>query len=195
MSEGTKQRILKAGAELIHGQGFNNTGLQEILKASGVPKGSFYFYFDSKEDFGIQVVDYHGQLFRSLVARFLNDETLPPLERLRRFFNWFDDYYQTHNFSRGCPVGNLGQEMGDLSKAFQEKLQQAIDGMATAIKNILLEAQQQGEIDYTVDCTEMAYFIISAWHGALIRMKVTKSAEPLKLFQKIVFVQLLTANS
>ncbi|WP_147821139.1 TetR/AcrR family transcriptional regulator [Salidesulfovibrio onnuriiensis] len=195
MSETTKQKIIEAGAELIHAKGFNNTGLQEILKVAGVPKGSFYFYFDSKEDFGVEVVNHYGRLFRSTIHDMLEDDSLPPLERLHRFFSWFEEYYRSHDYSRGCPVGNLGQEMGDLSPAFREKLRQAIDGMASALKNVLLEAQRGGDIEYTMNCEEMAYFIISAWHGAMIRMKVSKSGEPLRLFHKYVFSHLLRVEA
>jgi len=191
MSEETKKRIIEAGAELIHTKGFNNTGLQDILKAAGVPKGSFYFYFKNKEDFGIEVVNHYAQFFRALISDILNDESRPPLERLQSFFRWFYNYFESHGYRRGCPIGNLGQEMGDLSTAFQLRLQQSIDGLAAALKKVLLEAQRNGDLAHSVDCGEMAYFIISAWQGAMIRMKVMKNGEPLKLFHKYVFTQLL----
>ena len=58
MRQNTRQKILEVGAEIIHLKGYNHTGLQEILQAAGVPKGSFYNYFKNKEDFGLQVIDF-----------------------------------------------------------------------------------------------------------------------------------------
>jgi TetR/AcrR family transcriptional repressor of nem operon len=60
MKQDAKERVLETGAAIVHRKGFHNTGIQEILKAAEIPKGSFYFYFDSKEDFGLQLVDLPG---------------------------------------------------------------------------------------------------------------------------------------
>lgn len=191
MSEETRQRILAAGAELIHTQGYNNTGLKDILKAADVPKGSFYFYFDSKEAFGIELLDFFGEHFRGVVNEILKDESITPLNRLKNFFASFHSFFEAHGYSRGCPVGNLAQEMGDLSEPFRAKLQEAIDGMTAALVFILGKAQDAGEISSDLDVRETAIFIIEAWHGAIIRMKITKTSEPLDIFGRLVFDNLL----
>ena len=64
----TKRKILEHGARLVHMKGFNHTGIQEILEVAGVPKGSFYFYFKSKEEFGLELVDYHLARFDQWVT-------------------------------------------------------------------------------------------------------------------------------
>ncbi|MCJ2164196.1 MULTISPECIES: TetR family transcriptional regulator C-terminal domain-containing protein [unclassified Pseudodesulfovibrio] len=191
MSEDTKQRLIEAGAELVHQRGFNNTGLKDILQAAGVPKGSFYFYFDNKETFGIEMVDYYGSQFRALIQEVRRNASLSPLEQVRHIFAAFQSHFKTHGYTRGCPIGNLAQEMGDLSKPFREKLLAAMDGMIAAFASILDEAKVLGEIPTDLDSRETAIFMVEAWHGAIIRMKVTNSPEPLELFSKFIFEKIL----
>ena len=191
-STGTRERIIKTGADIIHRKGFNNTGIKEILDEVGVPKGSFYFYFKNKEDFGLQVVDHFNRQFEGMTGEILENTSNSPLARLQTFLRWFMDLFTSAGFTCGCPVGNLSQEMADLSPAFREKLQEAIDRMADAYSTVLLEAREAGEVSPEMDAKETAYFIIAGWHGALIRMKVTKNIEPLENHYRFVFEHLLS---
>ncbi len=194
MATDTKLKIIQTGAAIIHTKGFNHTGIQEILQAAAVPKGSFYFYFKNKEDFGLQVIDYFIEHFETKVAAILNDKTIAPLDRFRALFTGFETFFSSQSCCLGCPVGNLSQEMGDLSEAFRQKLNQAIDFMAGKYISVLLEAQDQGEISPDIDVQETAYFMISSWHGALLRMKVTKNLDPLLLWKKIIMRHILGAK-
>jgi TetR/AcrR family transcriptional repressor of nem operon len=187
MGQNTKDRIIESGAHIMHLKGFNHTGIQEILDAAGVPKGSFYNYFKSKEDFGLQVIDYFISYFNIFTEEITSDRSLSPLEKIRRILEQFAAFFESEDYAYGCPVGNLSQEMGDLSPAFREKLKEALDNMAGIYAQLLKEAQGRGEISISMDPTETAYFIVSSWHGALIRMKVEKSLEPLKSHLKFIF--------
>jgi TetR/AcrR family transcriptional repressor of nem operon len=97
------------------------------------------------------------------------------------------DYFRSTNFTRGCPVGNLAQEMGDLSPAFRDKLKGALDRITTGYAAVLAEAQKAGEISDQIDVKETANFIVSSWHGALIRMKVVQNLEPLENHFRFIF--------
>jgi TetR/AcrR family transcriptional repressor of nem operon len=187
MKTSTRDKILEAGAEIIHHKGFNHTGIQEILNASGVPKGSFYNFFKNKEDFGLQVIDYFSDHFARVAKNTLEDHSISPLERIERILRWFMDYFKSIQFTRGCPVGNLSQEMGDLSPAFRDKLKDAIDRMVAGYASVLAEAQVAGEISQGLDVQETACFLVSSWHGALIRMKVVQSLEPLENHHRFIF--------
>ncbi len=99
--QGTKKKILRAGAEIIHQKGFNNTGIQEILKSAGVPKGSFYFYFESKEDFGLHLIDFFSDFFFLRCDEYLKDASMPPIQRLRAFFHEFLVYFEENEFKGG----------------------------------------------------------------------------------------------
>jgi len=191
MTQAMKQRIIETGAAIIHLKGFHHTGIQEILDATGVPKGSFYNYFKSKEDFGLQVIDYYVDQSLLLSEKMLQGTSLSPIDNLKNIFGTFMKIFKARNFAYGCPIGNLSQEMGDLSPTFRDKLKNAIDTLAESCRSLLEEAQQEGEISDKLDMKELSYFIISSWHGALLRMKVEKSLAPLENHYRFIFDHML----
>ncbi|MBC8419708.1 MAG: TetR family transcriptional regulator C-terminal domain-containing protein [Desulfobacterales bacterium] len=191
MKTDTKQKILETGAELIHLKGFNHTGLQEILNAAGVPKGSFYNYFSSKEDFGLQVIDHFAGYYTFISRPILEDPALSPLQKIKRLLEWFMEFFKSKDYAYGCPIGNLAQEMGDLSPAFREKLRSALDILVDTYSGVLAEAQKEGEISRRLDVREAAYFLVSSWHGALMHMKAIKGPEPLENHKRFIFDHVL----
>jgi len=187
----TKDMILFKGAQLIHEKGFNNTGLQEILREAGVPKGSFYFYFKNKEDFGLQVTDWFASFILHMADKYLCDTGLPPLSRLERFFDFYLQHFENMNLRCGCPIGNLMQEMSDLSEPFREKISTIYDKICSLIQTCIADAQQAGDISPHIDAFEAAQYIFDSWEGAVMHMKLAKSTYPLITFKKILFATLL----
>lgn len=191
MTSATREHILEVGADLVHHKGFTATGLQEILTAAGVPKGSFYFYFKSKEDFGLALIDFYREQLTAGPGTLLRDSARPPLDRLAAFFQWFFDRFAQHGFIKGCPLGNLIQEMGDINPAFRDRLQAGLEGLILAVTRVLREAAIRGEIPGRLEPEATARFIVSAWQGALLRMKAVAGPEPLENFRTMVFEVLL----
>ncbi len=191
MTLNTRDRIIETGAEIIHRKGFNHTGIQEILTAAGVPKGSFYNYFKSKEDFGLQIIDYFSAHFKQIAGKTLEDTSISPLNRIYGFLTAFMDHFESQNYTGGCPIGNLAQEMGDLSPAFRTKLKESIDMMVDGYSGLLAAAQKDGKISKSLEVKDTASFIVAGWHGAIIQMKLTKSLAPLKNHRKFIFDYIL----
>jgi TetR/AcrR family transcriptional repressor of nem operon len=191
MQLNTREKIIATGAEIIHRKGFNHTGIQEILNAAHVPKGSFYNYFKSKDDFGLQIIDYFAAHFNQIAKETLKDTRVSPLNRIYRFLTAFMEYFESQNYTGGCPIGNLAQEMGDLSPAFRKKLREAIDMMVDAYSPVLAAAQEDGKILKSLDIRDTASFIVAGWHGAIIQMKLTQSLAPLKNHRKFIFDHIL----
>ena len=189
--ETTKLRILSEGARIIYENGYNSTGIQEILVAAGVPKGSFYFYFKSKEDFGLQLVDFFMDFTISALTELLSKPDADPIGRLRSFFLDKKDLCEQRGYKGGCPIGNLTQEMADVNGNFRVKLNQAFGRMSTVIADCLDRARRVHQIDESLDPRETADFILNSWEGALLRMKAQGSIEPLVLFDRMVFEGLL----
>jgi len=187
----TKNRILEAGAEIIHLKGFYHTGIQEILSGAAVPKGSFYNYFKNKDDFGLQLIDYFVEYYTHLSRNILEDGTIPPLERIRRLLEWFIEFFKSKDYAYGCPIGNLAQEMGDLSPAFRKKLKMALGSIVDIHSRLLAKAQREGELSQSLDVREAARFLISSWHGALVHMKAVKGPEPLENHIRFIFDHVL----
>ena len=191
MQQNTRDRIIETGAEIIHRKGFNHTGIQEILNAASVPKGSFYNYFKSKDEFGLHIIDYFSAYFERIAKETLEDTRVSPLSRIYAFLTAFMEYFETQNYAGGCPIGNLAQEMGDLSPEFRKKLREAIDRMVGAYSRVLAAAQNDRKIPKNLDIKDTASFIIASWHGAVIQMKLTQSLAPLKNHRKFVFDHIL----
>jgi TetR/AcrR family transcriptional regulator, transcriptional repressor for nem operon len=183
----TRLKIIEAGARIIHEKGFNNTGIQEILKAAEVPKGSFYFYFKSKDDFGLELVDYFQALMQSRMDEHFNSPATPGLKGLKSLFDEFLDFFRHTDGRLGCPVGNLTQEMGDINPQFRQRLEMALNEMKAGIQGCLETARSRDEMDASLDLSETADFIVNSWEGALVRMKAMKSVEPLIIFDKMIF--------
>lgn len=186
-----KSRILKAGANIVHHKGFYNTGLSELLEAAQVPKGSFYFYFKNKEDFGLHLIDYFADHIKTRMEKIYKDESIPPIERIRRVFNLQAESFQKDNFKGGCPIGNLSLEMGDRNFKFRKKLNRVFENMKKNMSALLGKAQKQGEISESLDVQDTADFILSSWEGVLMKMKVSKSTYPHEVFDRMVFDLLL----
>lgn len=191
MKADIKSKILETGADIIHLKGFNHTGIQEILSAAGVPKGSFYHYFKNKEDFGLQVVDYFNQYFSLSIKDILEDAACSPLQKIRHILQRFIEFFRSKDCAYGCPIGNLSQEMADLSPPFQAKLKEAMDIMVGIYAGIIREGQDSGEISPRLDAHKAAEFLVSSWEGALLRMKIEKSLEPLEIHQRFIFDYIL----
>ncbi|MFH2121869.1 MAG: TetR family transcriptional regulator C-terminal domain-containing protein [Pseudomonadota bacterium] len=191
MRPDTREHILACGGQIIHHKGFNATGLHEILQAAGVPKGSFYFYFKSKEDFGLALIDYYRGVFAERIGALIEEETLPPLERLKHFFLWFHEYFAKEGFIKGCPIGNLVQELGDVNPVFREKLNASLEKLIHVVATLLQAAKEQGVLPARLSPDATARFIVSAWQGALLRMKAVAGPEPLDNFITIIFEVLL----
>ncbi len=193
MKQDTKQKLIVTGAEIMHLKGFNNTGIQEILDTAGVPKGSFYNFFKSKEDFGLQIIDYFVEFFIQTANKFFGDKSQPPLKRIRLLFKWFMNFFKSTDYTLGCPLGNFAQEMSDINPAFRKKLKTSLDMIANQFFMVLQEAQESGHLSRTIDVKETAYFIVSSWEGALMLMKVVKNTKPLVNHAKFVFDYILKA--
>jgi TetR/AcrR family transcriptional repressor of nem operon len=187
----TRLSIIREGARLIHSRGYNHTGLSDILQAAGVPKGSFYFYFKSKDDFGLALVDHYWEFIRGMGETYLSDSSIPPLERLAGFMDAYQEVFEKMKHCCGCPIGNLMQEMSDLSEAFRDKVGDVYSRMKDNIARILKEAQDRGDLSCGIDPDLTAQFILNSWEGAIMHMKLVKSSEPLKVFKQMVFERIL----
>jgi TetR/AcrR family transcriptional repressor of nem operon len=189
--ETTRNKILEVGSSIIHKKGFNNTGIQEILDKAGVPKGSFYFYFKSKEDFGLAIIDQFESMVCGHLASVIEDESLAPLARLKRFFSSLRHFFQEQNCSRGCPIGNLSQELSDVNENIRQRLEKSFITMGSLIERCLYAARIKGELSEDLPVPETADYIINSWEGALLRMKVSRDIEPLLVFERVLFDTIL----
>ncbi|PSJ17443.1 TetR/AcrR family transcriptional regulator [Nitrosomonas supralitoralis] len=178
--EFNRESLLNQGVTMFIEQGYHGTGLQEILDAVRIPKGSFYNYFDSKEDFGADVIQHYLNPFITQLAAYLDNSGTDALGAIRYYFEELIVELEQNDFKGGCLLGNLMGELGDSSEICQKSLQTAVNCYRDVLQRGLTKAQQQGTVRSDISAEEMANLLINAWQGALLRMKIEKSSAPVK---------------
>ena len=186
----TRERLLRSGVEILTEKGFSATGIDLILRRAGVPKGSFYHYFKSKEAFGAALIERYGEYFSRKLERHLSDPTKPPLARLQAFIDEAQAGMAKYDYRRGCLIGNLGQEMGGLPEAFRAQLGAVFADWQARVTRCLSDAQAMGELSAHLDCTQMATYFWIAWEGAVMRAKLERDPTALRIFAAAFFTGL-----
>lgn len=186
MTHSTKQRLLSAGLAMLLEQGYNGLGIQFLLTATGIPKGSFYHHFENKEDFTLQVIDqYMGNVHAGLDAC-LNDRERLPLDRVRRFFEMTQEHYRREGYM-GCLLGGLGQELSGVNEVFRRKIEECFSQIAGRVAVCLDEAKQRGDIPADSDTRRMAGLLVDCWEGAALRSRLQRDARPLSAMLDFYF--------
>lgn len=190
--ENTRSVLIERGIDLMLEKGFNNTGLSDVLNACGVPKGSFYYYFQSKEDFGLQIINSFDENYVVQLDATLKDSSVTPLARIKRYVDENIEKAKGRQCSRGCLIANLSQEMADQSELFRQRLSEIICKRRDTFAAVLQEAKDAGEISPDIDPVQTAEFFLCAWEGAIMRAKVRKDLEPMEAFKHTIFERVLT---
>lgn len=190
----TRQLILLKGAEIMHIKGFNSTGIKDITDAANVPKGSFYFYFESKDYFGIELINYYSEFLFSDLIECLNTENVNYLERLKNFFYIHSEKFIKNEFVGGCPIGNFTLELADTRELFREALKLTFQNVIFQITECLQKAIDNNEIGDKIKPENLAQFIFSSWEGTIMQMRLSKNRHALNNFMDIIFDKLLFPN-
>lgn len=187
----TRAELIRVGGDIIAHRGFNSTGINAVLKEAGVPKGSFYYYFASKEDFGLAVIDGFAADYNAQLDRTLGNHALPPLERIRSYLEMGIADMRSCDYCRGCLIGNLGQELAGQNESFRLRLDSIFSDWQARFAQCLEAAQERGDIDAGADPRALAQLLQMGWQGATLRAKVSKSVEPMAQFATMYFEQIL----
>ncbi|WP_067987016.1 TetR/AcrR family transcriptional regulator [Neptuniibacter pectenicola] len=182
-----KTRLLDTGMSLIRSESFSGIGINDVLKKSGVPRGSFYHYFKSKEAFGLEVAQYYHGLQIDGANQVLNNENLLPIDRLEAFFRGASEEFKTRNYADGCLMCNLSTELADTNNEFQKILKKHWAELSSEVAECLALIQLSDIGLSHLTNMEAADWLMNAWSGALVRMKAERSEAPLQLFEKTIF--------
>lgn len=194
-SQRKREALLDLGVELLRSRGFHNTGLQELVDQVGVPKGSFYSYFPSKVAFGAAVVRRYAEVFEEELAKLREAGQESPRRALLQFFEQLMERFTANGARGGCLVGNLGAELDGEEPAISRALRETMVSWRETFAEIIELAQARGEISAARPAALLADFLINAWEGALIRMKIQDDVSPLAECIQIVFDDLLGGPS
>ena len=174
----TREQILDAATRLMHVSGYRGTSLDDVLRASGVGKGNFYYYFKSKEELGYAILE---RIVRGFVERTLEpsfaDPGRPPLDRIHRFLDCVLETQRQRNCVGGCPMGNLASELSDVHEGFRRRLAEIFTRWRERLTEALREAQSEGSLALTCDAGRLAQFLVASLEGAILMTKVTKEIQ------------------
>ncbi len=178
----TREHLLDVGVELMHQNGYNATGLSDILKAADLPKGSFYHHFSSKEDFAAAALARYVAREGEHAASVLNDLKMPALKRLKRYFTDLAMTYGQMGEIPGCMMGRFSLEMAAKSPQLRKLISDSFAGWQHKIAAVVQEAVEQKELPRDTEPVPLAGFLLNSWEGALLRSQAEKSDAPLETF-------------
>ncbi|BBL74568.1 TetR/AcrR family transcriptional regulator [Methylomagnum ishizawai] len=176
----TREKLLDQGVAMIMERGYHGTGLQELLAGVGVPKGSFYNYFASKEEFCAEAIGHYIEPFIQLLEGHLARPGRDALAALKGYFGELIGELERRGYKGGCLLGNLIGEIGDTNEVCLAALRGAVHRYRDALERGLARAQREGTVRVDLEAGAMADLLADAWQGALLRMKVEQSTRPLE---------------
>ncbi len=184
MASAVREKIVNAAIDRFHALGFSACGVQEIVDKAGVPKGSFYNYFKAKELLALEVLDVYAKGSR---REMLTDASTAPVKRLRNHFNFMASRYAGFGYDKGCLIGNLAAETSDNMPLIRKALAQSLARWTELVAATIREGQSDGSIAANLNAQEVARFLVNSWEGAVVRMKIVNSRQPLDDFFSVAF--------
>ena len=176
----TKEHIIEIASRLMNLRGFNNTSVDNVLQASGVKKGSFYYYFKSKEELGYAIIEDHVRRFSEHVLGRAFTNQRDALVELEDFLDIILELHRQRNCAGGCLMGNMAMEMSDIHEGFRKRFQEVFEGWRIRVADVLQKAQMSGQLNHHVDPTRLAQFVIAGVEGAILLSKVKKDIKILE---------------
>ncbi len=181
----TREKLIRAGLEAVLEGGWAATGVEKVLIATGVPKGSFYHYFASKNAFGYALLESYQTFFLKRLERCFGARAkgaIPSFtHQLAAFLSESTVGMRRFSWRRGCLVGALGQELGGLHDEFRKRLDASVREWEALLAASIRLAQERGEVRADLDPERLARSFWAAWEGAVLRARLARSAAPLVL--------------
>jgi len=180
-----REQLMEAGLRTLHTQGFNGSAVQDITQAAGVPKGSFYNHFESKEALALAALELfwvNGTARRDLLV----DASIDPVERLRLYFQKLAKALAKIKYGRGCLIGNFSSEMSS-NPEFRERLAKIYSDWSHTIERCVEDAKSAGKLKVCLPPKALAAFLVNAWEGAVLRSKVELNGSAFEDFEQVVF--------
>lgn len=177
-TSGVRGSILETGQRIMAGKGFSAVGLSEILAGAGVPKGSFYHYFGSKDAFGEAML---AAYFKGYLADL--DEILrrPGLTMAQRLMAYLQQWQETQSFfdcQGKCLAVKLGAEVADLSEAMRAALERGTSGITQRLRTAIETGVAEGSLSVDGDPGRVAQSLYQLWLGASVMVKIVRSTQP-----------------
>jgi len=177
-TKNTRQTILDAAQVLVGRKGFSAVGLNEILQAAEVPKGSFYHYFTSKDGFGVVLLDTYFDHYVHGMQQLFDQQGLSQHAKLMRYWDaWIDN--QTGCTEAGkCLAVKLGAEVSDLSEPMRLALQRGTSRTIALLAVALQRGIEDGSLRLQHRPQDLAQQLYALWLGSSVMSKITRTSAP-----------------
>jgi TetR/AcrR family transcriptional regulator, transcriptional repressor for nem operon len=186
VSKDTRNIILQAAKKIILTKGYGAAGLNEILTEAGVPKGSFYHYFKSKEDFVAELLKSYLDEHEAFLGQLLNNQELEPLERIISFLEKGRALHERNRCQQVCLIAKLGAEVSDFSETMRNVQSTGIRKWLDVYAECIRKGQEKGSINRNINATQAAALIHDLWQGASVRMQIDQNTAPLENAVEII---------
>ena len=183
--------LIEAGQRVLHERGYAATAVQDIAAVAGVPKGSFFNHFGTKEAFAALALERYVSACVDGLVHLMDNDSLPILQRITMLIDAVSDRVKATGGREGCMIGNLSIEVAGASEPLRVQLSDAFGRWCAPLAGALERAQARGEIALTVEPSTMANFIQNGLQGALLRAKVDRTSAPIEQF-KVILLDLLS---
>jgi TetR/AcrR family transcriptional regulator, transcriptional repressor for nem operon len=172
----TRQRLVEAARQLFWQQGYAQTGIAQILKAADVGSGSLYYFFPTKEDLLLAVLEWYQANLETMVIRPVFDRVSDPIERIFGVLDGYRKQLLATKFQSGCPVGSLALELSNSQPAARKLIAENFTGWRRAIQGCLDEAA--GRLPAGTDAGQIALLVLTLMEGAVMLARTYRSIEP-----------------
>lgn len=171
----TRDRLIEAARDLFHRKGYAGTGLADLLRHAKARSGSLYYFFKSKEDVLLAVLDRYTEMLWPEVMTPAFARTSDPIERIFAVLALYREGLVETGCAQGCPIGNLALEVGDAMPAAREKIVRNFDGWCAAIRRCLDEARDR--LPAGVDREQLARFVLTVLEGGVMQARASRRVE------------------
>ncbi|MDT8444409.1 MAG: TetR family transcriptional regulator C-terminal domain-containing protein [Desulfuromonadales bacterium] len=176
--EATREKLISEATRIIRHRGFHNTSVNDLVAATGIKKGSLYFHFPGKDALGLAVLERARERFLEFFSASLQGPT--PGEALHNFLDAVVAYHRRHGFVGGCIFGNTALEMGDGKECFGSLADQVFREMADRLHDVLLAAQQTGQVRDDLPAEALANQVVITLEGGIMLARLRKDERPLR---------------
>lgn len=189
----THEQLLKVGWDVVMEKGFHHASINDITSAAGVPKGSFYYYFKSKEDFGLALIQYYSCDYLENLERVRDMSDLSGYEKLLRLFRTDMDDLAKKEYKGGCIVEKIGHELAGQVESFRLSVQEIHTRWLNSLIALFEEGQEDGSITKDVSAHDLVQFTRYCIEGAMAKAKIEKTQAPFILLETLCFERLIKA--
>jgi TetR/AcrR family transcriptional repressor of nem operon len=186
-----RDKLLANGRKVVLERGYVGASVRDIVEAAGVPQGSFTNHFESKEAFSLEILELYFADSCVVIRETLRNDALPPLKRLRAYFDASIAAIRIHDTKNGCLVGNFAAEASDHSEIIRKRLSEIYTELREAVAYCLKAAVKEGELPKSFKVSEVANFIVTGLQGAFLVSKVERDLVFAENFKKTLFSSVL----